>query len=102
RNPPVSRWPLLAQSKLRMAKSSASSSKNHDRKATNPMPKKKPSKKQLSSSSSAGPNNPITIQSARQQLNIVVDHIPLGHSNRPGTPLSATKITIHNTDNASP
>ena len=66
------------------------------------MPRKKPSKKQLGPSPSGGPNNPITIQSARQQLNIVVDLIPIGHSNRPGTPLSATKITIHNTDNPSP
>src|SRR6516165_10347004 len=46
--------------------------------------------------------NPMTIQSARQQLNIVVDLIPTGHSNRPGTPLTPTKITIHNADNESP
>ena len=50
----------------------------------------------------ATPDNPITIQSARQQLNIVVDLIPVGHSNRPGTPLKPTKVTIHNTDNDSP
>ena len=41
-------------------------------------------------------------QSARQQLNIVVDLIPVGHSNRPGTPSKPTKVTIHNTDNDSP
>jgi N-acetylmuramoyl-L-alanine amidase CwlA len=59
-------------------------------------------KKGVTGGSNKGPSNPITIQSARQQLNIVVDLIPIGHSNRPGTPLSPTKITIHNTDNDSP
>jgi hypothetical protein len=38
----------------------------------------------------------------RQDLNIVVDLIPRTNSNRPGTPLHPSKITIHNTDNAEP
>lgn len=42
---------------------------------------------------------PASVQEARQQLGIVVDLIPEGNSNRPGTPLAATCITIHNTDN---
>jgi N-acetylmuramoyl-L-alanine amidase/Transglycosylase SLT domain len=66
------------------------------------MTAKKRSKKKAALNAPAAPNNPITIQSARQQLNIVVDLIPIGHSNRPGTPLSPRKITIHNTDNDSP
>ena len=44
--------------------------------------------------------NPGTIQEARQQLNIVVDLIPIGNSNRPGAPLKPLQITIHNTDNS--
>jgi hypothetical protein len=63
-----------------------------------------PAKKRNQPRNSPPPPNSgsITIQSARQQLNIVVDLIPRGHTNRPGTPLNATKITIHNTDNDSP
>jgi Subtilase family/N-acetylmuramoyl-L-alanine amidase len=44
--------------------------------------------------------NPGTIPDARQRLNIVVDFIPVGNSNRPGTPLKPLQITIHNTDNS--
>lgn len=66
------------------------------------MTPKKTSQKQAIINAPAAPNNPITIQSARQQLNVVVDFIPVGHSNRPGAPLSPTKVTIHNTDNDSP
>ncbi|MBX7208682.1 MAG: N-acetylmuramoyl-L-alanine amidase [Verrucomicrobiaceae bacterium] len=43
----------------------------------------------------------MTVQQARQQLNITVDLIPNTNSNRPGTPLQAKKVTIHNTDNDS-
>ena len=44
----------------------------------------------------------LNLQAARKQLKIVVDLIPVGNSNRPGVPLEAQKITIHNTDNPSP
>ena len=40
-----------------------------------------------------------SIQQQREALNIVVDLVPRENSNRPGTPLRPTKITIHNTDN---
>lgn len=43
-----------------------------------------------------------TVQQTRDDLNIVVDLIPRDNSNRPGTPLRASKITIHNTDNDEP
>jgi len=43
-----------------------------------------------------------TLQQVRDDLNIVVDFIPSGNSNRPGTPLHPSKITIHNTDNDEP
>lgn len=36
-----------------------------------------------------------------QSLGLTVDLIPKGRPNRPGTKLSPSKITIHNTDNAS-
>jgi N-acetylmuramoyl-L-alanine amidase CwlA len=42
----------------------------------------------------------MQIDQAYAQLNIVQDFIPVGNSNRPGNRLSATSITIHNTDNA--
>jgi N-acetylmuramoyl-L-alanine amidase CwlA len=32
----------------------------------------------------------------------VQDYVPVGNSNRPGTKLTASSITIHNTDNDSP
>jgi hypothetical protein len=44
----------------------------------------------------------ISLQEARRRLNMHVDLIPSGNSNRPGTPLRARQITIHNTDNDSP
>ena len=44
----------------------------------------------------------LSIQKARTDLNIMVDLIPRENSNRPGTPLRASKITIHNTDNDEP
>lgn len=47
-------------------------------------------------------NGTKTLQQLRDDLNIVVDLIPRGNSNRPGTPLRASKITIHNTDNDDP
>src|ERR1700719_3905311 len=43
---------------------------------------------------------PMQIDQAYAQLNIVQDFIPIGNSNRPGKKLSATSITIHNTDNS--
>jgi N-acetylmuramoyl-L-alanine amidase CwlA len=43
----------------------------------------------------------MQIDQAYAQLNIVQDFIPVGSSNRPGKKLSATSITIHNTDNTS-
>ena len=36
-----------------------------------------------------------------KQLNLKILEIPAGRPNRPGSPLRATKITIHNTDNTS-
>src|SRR6266566_7062225 len=44
----------------------------------------------------------LSVQQRREDLNIVVDLIPRTNSNRPGTPLHASKITIHNTDNDAP
>jgi hypothetical protein len=44
----------------------------------------------------------MRIDEAYSRLNIVRDYIPEGNSNRPGTRLSATLITIHNTDNDQP
>ncbi len=41
----------------------------------------------------------MTPEEARERLNITVDLIPEGNSNRPGTPLTPSKVTIHNTDN---
>lgn len=50
----------------------------------------------------AKPPANISPQRARAELNIVVDLVPRENSNRPGTPLHPTKITIHNTDNDDP
>jgi N-acetylmuramoyl-L-alanine amidase CwlA len=41
----------------------------------------------------------MQIDEAYAELNIVQDFIPVGNSNRPGTKLVPTGITIHNTDN---
>jgi N-acetylmuramoyl-L-alanine amidase CwlA len=44
----------------------------------------------------------MQLDQAFRDLNIVQDFIPTTNSNRPGTRLKPTHITIHNTDNASP
>jgi N-acetylmuramoyl-L-alanine amidase CwlA len=44
----------------------------------------------------------MTLEEAFAQLNLIQDFIPSGNSNRPGTRLTLTKITIHNTDNDDP
>ncbi|WP_181172763.1 N-acetylmuramoyl-L-alanine amidase [Mesorhizobium sp. B2-1-5] len=44
----------------------------------------------------------MKIDEAYTRLNIVRDYIPEGSSNRPGTKLVASRITIHNTDNDQP
>ena len=44
----------------------------------------------------------MTLEEAFRKLNIVQDFIPPTHSNRPGTRLRPTHITIHNTDNTNP
>jgi len=41
----------------------------------------------------------MQIDQAFAKLNIVQDFVPAGNSNRPGTRLNASSITIHNTDN---
>ena len=41
----------------------------------------------------------MQLDEAFRRLNIVQDFIPVGSSNRPGTRLTPTSITIHNTDN---
>lgn len=41
----------------------------------------------------------MTQEEAIQKLNITADLIPAGNSNRPGTRISPTHITIHNTSN---
>ena len=43
----------------------------------------------------------MTQDEAFEQLNVTVDLIPPGSSNRPGTKIQPTHITIHNTSNAS-
>lgn len=43
----------------------------------------------------------MTLEEAIQSLNLSVDMIPSGSSNRPGTRLHPTHITVHNTDNSS-
>ncbi len=44
----------------------------------------------------------MTTQEARALLNLTIDFLPVGSSNRPSTPLRPAQITIHNTDNAAP
>jgi N-acetylmuramoyl-L-alanine amidase len=44
----------------------------------------------------------MTQEEAIQKLNITVDLIPAGSSNRPGTKITPTFVTIHNTANADP
>lgn len=44
----------------------------------------------------------MTQEEAIQKLNITVDLIPAGNSNRPGNRIRPTHITIHNTSNAKP
>ncbi len=44
----------------------------------------------------------MLLDEAFAELKIIQDFIPAGNSNRPGTKLTPTLITIHNTDNASP
>jgi hypothetical protein len=44
----------------------------------------------------------MNLDTAQLKLNIVQDYVPVGNSNRPGTPMTASSITIHNTDNTSP
>ncbi|EJB01764.1 N-acetylmuramoyl-L-alanine amidase [Rhizobium leguminosarum bv. trifolii WSM597] len=44
----------------------------------------------------------MRIDQAYTHLNIIRDYIPEGNSNRPGTKLSPSMITIHNTDNDQP
>src|SRR5687767_14164640 len=41
----------------------------------------------------------MTIDEARALLSLELDLIPVGASNRPGTSIAPTHITIHNTDN---
>ncbi|MGY4257683.1 hypothetical protein ACVI1L_004751 [Bradyrhizobium sp. USDA 4516] len=43
----------------------------------------------------------MNLDAAQLKLNIVQDYVPVGNSNRPGTRMTATSITIHNTDNVS-
>lgn len=44
----------------------------------------------------------LTLDEAYERLNVEVDLIPAGASNRPGTPITPTFITIHNTSNPAP
>ncbi len=44
----------------------------------------------------------MKLDEAFAELKIVQDFIPVGNSNRPGTKITPSKITIHNTDNDSP
>lgn len=41
----------------------------------------------------------MQVDEAYAALNIVQDFVPVGNSNRPGNRLTASSITIHNTDN---
>jgi N-acetylmuramoyl-L-alanine amidase CwlA len=43
----------------------------------------------------------MLLSEAFAKLNIIQDFIPAGNSNRPGTRMTPTRITIHNTDNTS-
>jgi N-acetylmuramoyl-L-alanine amidase CwlA len=42
----------------------------------------------------------MNFDTAQLSLNIVQDYVPVGNSNRPGTRLTPSSITIHNTDNS--
>lgn len=44
----------------------------------------------------------MTYEEAIRKLNITVDLIPAGNSNRPGTRITPTHVTIHNTSNTDP
>lgn len=44
----------------------------------------------------------MTMKEAQDQLNLKSSYIPAGNSNRPGTKITPTYITIHNTDNDEP
>ena len=44
----------------------------------------------------------MTLEEALARLAISVDLIPLSSSNRPGTKIQPTYVTVHNTDNSSP
>jgi N-acetylmuramoyl-L-alanine amidase CwlA len=41
----------------------------------------------------------MRLDEAQLELKIVQDYVPIGNHNRPGDKLTATSITIHNTDN---
>lgn len=43
----------------------------------------------------------MQIDEAYSKLNVIQDFIPAGNSNRPGTSMTPTSITVHNTDNTS-
>ena len=44
----------------------------------------------------------MQLDEAHAKLNLVQDFVPLGSSNRPGTRINPTFLTIHNTDNSGP
>jgi len=41
----------------------------------------------------------MRLDEAQLQIRIIQDYVPVGNHNRPGDKLTATSITIHNTDN---
>jgi N-acetylmuramoyl-L-alanine amidase CwlA len=43
----------------------------------------------------------MKLSEAQLRLQIIQDYVPVGNHNRPGDKLSASSITIHNTDNSS-
>ncbi|MBB5052788.1 N-acetylmuramoyl-L-alanine amidase CwlA [Afipia massiliensis] len=43
----------------------------------------------------------MNLDTAQLKLHLVQDYVPVGNSNRPGDKLTASSITIHNTDNGS-
>jgi len=43
----------------------------------------------------------MRLDEAQLKLKIIQDYVPVGNHNRPGDKLTASSITIHNTDNAS-
>jgi hypothetical protein len=71
---------------------------------SNILPNTMPSPKKTTAPPAASLPAPqaLSVQDVRQRLNLTVDLIPRENSNRPGTPLAASRITIHNTDNDSP